>query len=108
VKILKAPRMERCIGCNSCSLACARLVHKRLSWLAAGIRITSGGGLSTGFKPEEVTIPKRFSELTTWKGQTDVDYLNQLKSAYAQKINQMGLTRTSRLQRNVNPDLSRN
>ena len=28
MKILTAPRMERCIGCHSCSLACARLVHK--------------------------------------------------------------------------------
>ena len=50
MKILKTPRMERCIGCNSCSLACARLVHKRLAWVAAGIRITSTGGLSTGFE----------------------------------------------------------
>ena len=49
MKILKTPRMQRCIGCNSCSLACARLVHKRLSWLAAGIRIMSTGGMSTGF-----------------------------------------------------------
>ena len=32
MKILTAPRMERCIGCHSCSLACARLVHKFLSW----------------------------------------------------------------------------
>lgn len=47
--------------------------------------------LATGFKPEEVTIPKRFTELTTWKGKTDVKYLNALKSAYAQKINQIGL-----------------
>ena len=50
MKILTTPRMERCIGCNSCSLACARLVHKRLSWLAAGIRIMSTGGMSTGFE----------------------------------------------------------
>jgi Fe-S-cluster-containing dehydrogenase component len=77
MKILTTPRMERCIGCNSCSLACARLVHKRLSWLAAGI------------KPEKVTIPKRFTELTTWKGNTDINYLNALKSAYAEKINDM-------------------
>ena len=41
--------MERCIGCHSCSLACARLVHKCLSWENAGIRIQSSGGLSTGF-----------------------------------------------------------
>ena len=50
MKILKASRMERCIGCHGCSLACARLVHKRLSWSTAGIRITSAGGLSTGFE----------------------------------------------------------
>ena len=46
--------------------------------------------LATGFKPEAVTIPKRFTELTTWKGTTDVKYLNDLKSAYAEKINSMG------------------
>jgi len=41
--------MDRCIGCHSCSLACARLIHKRISWATSGIRIHSSGGLSTGF-----------------------------------------------------------
>lgn len=50
MKHLETPHMERCIGCNACSLACARLVHGKLSWLAAGIRIVSSGGLSTGFE----------------------------------------------------------
>jgi len=50
MKILTTPKMERCIGCHSCSLACARLVHKRLSWDTAGIRIRTSGGLSTGFE----------------------------------------------------------
>ena len=49
-KILKTPRMERCIGCHSCSLACARTLHRRLSWDTAGIRIVSSGGLSSGFE----------------------------------------------------------
>lgn len=49
MKILTAPRMERCIGCHSCSLACARLVHKRLSWTSSGIQVRSSGGLSSGF-----------------------------------------------------------
>ena len=49
MKILTTPHMERCIGCYSCSLACARLVHGNLSWLTAGIRIRSSGGLSGGF-----------------------------------------------------------
>jgi Fe-S-cluster-containing dehydrogenase component len=50
MKILKASLMERCIGCHGCSLACARLVHNRLSWNTCGIRIRSSGGLSTGFE----------------------------------------------------------
>lgn len=50
MKMLTAPRIERCIGCYSCSLACARLVHKKISWLTAGIRILSAGGLSTSFE----------------------------------------------------------
>lgn len=40
MKVLTAPRMERCIGCHFCSLACARLVHKSLSCDTAGIRLT--------------------------------------------------------------------
>ncbi|MCD6390377.1 MAG: 4Fe-4S binding protein [Desulfobulbaceae bacterium] len=48
-KILITPKIDRCIGCHSCSLACARLVHKRISWDTAGIRIHSSGGLTTGF-----------------------------------------------------------
>lgn len=49
MKQLTAPRMDQCIGCHSCSLACARMIHQRLSWNCAGIRIHSAGGLSTGF-----------------------------------------------------------
>jgi len=49
MKILTTPRMDRCIGCHSCSLACARLVHRQISWSTSGIRIHSAGGLSTGF-----------------------------------------------------------
>jgi len=49
MKQLTTPRIDQCIGCHSCSLACARHVHKKLSWNAAGIRIRSAGGLSTGF-----------------------------------------------------------
>ncbi len=50
MKILTTPRMDQCIGCHSCSLACAREIHRRLSWSTAGIRIQSSGGLSTGFQ----------------------------------------------------------
>ncbi len=50
MKVLRAPRMERCIGCYSCCLACARLVHGKLSWNLAGIRIASSGGITAGFE----------------------------------------------------------
>ncbi|MFW5489005.1 MAG: 4Fe-4S binding protein [Desulfovibrio sp.] len=50
MKVLRASRMDRCIGCHSCSLACARLVHKKLSWSSAGIRIRSSGGITTGYE----------------------------------------------------------
>ncbi|MFW5722298.1 MAG: 4Fe-4S dicluster domain-containing protein [Desulfohalobiaceae bacterium] len=50
MKIMKATHMERCIGCYTCSLACARAVHKSLSWKRSGIRIHTSGGISTGFE----------------------------------------------------------
>ena len=50
MKVLKALRIERCIGCHVCSMTCARLVHNILSWESAGIRIRSTGGISTGFE----------------------------------------------------------
>lgn len=50
MKKLVAQQMDRCIGCHSCSLACARLVHDEFSWTAAGIHIRSSGGLSSGFE----------------------------------------------------------
>jgi aldehyde:ferredoxin oxidoreductase len=42
--------------------------------------------LSTGFDPSAVSIPKRFTEVTTWKGQVDGDFLAGLKNAYSQSI----------------------
>ena len=36
--------------------------------------------LGTGFRPESVSIPKRFSEITTWRGPVDRESLEALKS----------------------------
>ncbi|SPD75589.1 Aldehyde ferredoxin oxidoreductase [uncultured Desulfobacterium sp.] len=41
---------------------------------------------STGFDPATVTIPKRFTEVVTFKGPVDLDYLNSLKDAYSKRI----------------------
>jgi aldehyde:ferredoxin oxidoreductase len=42
--------------------------------------------LATGFRPESVTIPKRFSEITTRRGPVDREGIESLKAAYAQAI----------------------
>lgn len=42
--------------------------------------------LATGFKPGQVKIPKRFHEVTTWKGPIDRSYLEELTQAYARRI----------------------
>ncbi|NJD55038.1 MAG: aldehyde ferredoxin oxidoreductase [Nitrospirae bacterium] len=40
----------------------------------------------SGYRPENIAIPKRFSEITTWKGQIDSAFLSQLKEEYGRKI----------------------
>jgi aldehyde:ferredoxin oxidoreductase len=41
---------------------------------------------ATGFDPKSVSIPKRFTEIVTWKGKIDAEYLQKLKDEYAKKI----------------------
>lgn len=43
---------------------------------------------STGFQPDEVTIPKRFLSVKTWKGKIDGDFLTALKSEYGKRLQQ--------------------
>ena len=43
----------------------------------------------TGFAPEQVQIPARFTEAVTWKGAIDTTYLQALKDRYAEAINSM-------------------
>ena len=42
--------------------------------------------IATGFAPDDITIPKRFYKIKTWKGPVDGDYLDSLKSAYGKAI----------------------
>jgi len=46
--------------------------------------------LATGFNPAAVKIPKRFTEVTTWKGPVNADFLHALKSEYAKRIVELG------------------
>jgi aldehyde:ferredoxin oxidoreductase len=45
--------------------------------------------IGSGFKPENVSIPKRFTEISTWKGLVDRQYLETLKAAYGKRILEM-------------------
>lgn len=49
MKQLTTPHMNKCNGCQLCTLACARLVHKKVSWHASGIRIIASEGQSTSY-----------------------------------------------------------
>jgi Fe-S-cluster-containing dehydrogenase component len=48
-KILKAEGMAKCIGCYSCMLACARMLHGNFSPRKSAIQIRSTGGLQSKF-----------------------------------------------------------
>ncbi|NDV20278.1 aldehyde ferredoxin oxidoreductase [Pseudodesulfovibrio sp. JC047] len=46
--------------------------------------------LQMGYRPDKVKIPKRYTEITTWKGPLDTDYLEALRSGFAARILEMG------------------
>ncbi len=43
----------------------------------------------TGFKPREVTIPKRFYKVESWKGKVDPAFLDSLKEAYGKRLEEL-------------------
>ena len=42
--------------------------------------------LATGYDPLKTSIPKRFSEVTTWKGPVDAAYMEALRLGYARAV----------------------
>jgi aldehyde:ferredoxin oxidoreductase len=40
---------------------------------------------ATGYDPDTVEIPKRFSDVVTWKGPIDGSYLSALKTEYGRR-----------------------
>lgn len=44
----------------------------------------------TGYRPEEVRIPKRFTEVRTWKGPIDARGLEEIRTRYAQAVREFG------------------
>lgn len=46
--------------------------------------------LETGYDPREVKIPKRFTEVSTWKGKIDPKFMENLRQSYAKSILDLG------------------
>ncbi|MCF6187759.1 MAG: aldehyde ferredoxin oxidoreductase, partial [Desulfobulbaceae bacterium] len=44
---------------------------------------------ATGFKPEDIVLPKRFYKVTTWKGPVDGDYLDGLRREYGRRLTEL-------------------
>ena len=49
---------------------------------------------ASGYQPEQVEIPRRFSEVVTWKGPIDPSYLSALKAEYSRRIRAIGQSRS--------------
>ncbi|MGO9123035.1 MAG: aldehyde ferredoxin oxidoreductase N-terminal domain-containing protein [Desulfomonilaceae bacterium] len=43
----------------------------------------------TGYKPEKISIPRRFGEITTWKGPIDTAFMNAVVSEYQGAIHKL-------------------
>ncbi len=41
---------------------------------------------ATGFRPEDIVLPKRFYKVTTWKGPVDGEYLDALRREYGRRL----------------------
>jgi aldehyde:ferredoxin oxidoreductase len=46
--------------------------------------------IGMGYDPYKAKIPKRYTEITTWKGPIDADYLEALRVGYAERITALG------------------
>lgn len=46
--------------------------------------------IGMGYDPHKVKIPKRYKEITTWKGPLDTEYLEALRVGYGDRIKEMG------------------
>ncbi|NTV59332.1 MAG: aldehyde ferredoxin oxidoreductase, partial [Deltaproteobacteria bacterium] len=109
VSFLIQDERERVLLTSMVSCLFAREVYKRevlaeclsslgYSTLAGGLEALSRRvqelrwkiRVATGFNPAAVEIPKRFTEVTTWKGKVDGLYLKALQSGYSGKIMEMG------------------
>jgi len=46
--------------------------------------------MRSGYAPMQAKIPKRYTEVVTWKGPIDTQYMETLRQAYAKKLMELG------------------
>jgi aldehyde:ferredoxin oxidoreductase len=85
-EVYKREVLAQCLGSLGYNVLAGDLeaLSRRVQKLRWKIR------LATGFNPSAVEIPKRFTEVSTWKGSVDGEFLNALHSGYAARITDMG------------------
>jgi len=108
VSFLLADEPDRCLLTSMVSCLFARSVYSK-EMLAECLAVTGYPELAsnlgvlgekiqrhrwqlrcaTGFKPEEIILPKRFYKVSTWKGPIDAVYLDALKSEYGRRISEL-------------------
>ncbi len=44
---------------------------------------------ATGFRPEDIVLPKRFYRVRNWKGTVDAEYLDRLKTEYGRHLSKL-------------------
>jgi len=44
---------------------------------------------ATGFRPEDIVLPKRFYTISTWKGPVDGEYLDALRREYGRRLTEL-------------------
>jgi aldehyde:ferredoxin oxidoreductase len=55
---------------------------------------------ATGFKPENITLPKRFYKISTWKGPVDANYLDELRREYGRRLTELGKKKETSAEKN--------
>ncbi|MFW6243999.1 MAG: aldehyde ferredoxin oxidoreductase C-terminal domain-containing protein, partial [Desulfovibrionales bacterium] len=81
-KVYSEQVLRDCLG----SIGLSHVAESLPEQSAAVQRLRWGLRFETGFDPEQVTIPRRYQEVTTWKGKTDPDLLKNLAGAYSDAV----------------------
>jgi aldehyde:ferredoxin oxidoreductase len=87
-KLYSVPKMQECLSSLGMQDIATALPEAGETMRSLRWRLK----LETGFVPEKVRIPKRFSEITTWKGPVDVNYMRELQKLYVGEILRLGRT----------------